>query len=234
MTEHYGYDALACEYYDSFHKTCRNFDETTVNALADRGIVIPGEGLILDVGCGRGRCIEFLGVDAQRVVQLDSSRNMLKLQDREPCCLRVLADATDVPLLDDQFVAVVGFLIDPFIGLNFFAEAFRLLKRSGVLFASTPTSEWGLPLRNGLEMEASSARFLTKKGDTITVPSTLISTAKLTEMLTYTGFQDIEATSHCLPQTANQISPDIQSVADNQEIGVFELPIIHLVSAQKA
>ena len=121
----------------------RNFDETTVNALADRGIVIPGEGLILDVGCGRGRCIEFLGVDAQRVVQLDSSRNMLKLQDRETCCLRVHADATAVPLLDDQFIAVVEVLIDPFIGLNFFSEAFRLLKRGGVFFASTHTSNWG-------------------------------------------------------------------------------------------
>lgn len=234
MTEQYGYDALASEYYDSFHRTCRNFDETTVNALTDRPVTIPAEGLVLDVGCGRGRCIEFLGVDAQRIVQLDSSRKMLELQDRESCCVRMLADATDVPLLDDQFIAVVGFLIDPFIGLNFFSEAFRLLRVGGVFFASTPTSEWGLPLRNELAMEASSAQFLTKQNETVILPSTLIPTEKLGEMLAHTGFQDIQVTSHCLPKTANQISPDIQCVAKQREIEVYELPIIHLVSANKA
>ncbi len=233
MTEQYGYDALACEYYDSFHKTCRNFDETTVNVLTDRPVMIPAEGHILDVGCGRGRCIEFLGVDAQRIVQLDSSRKMLELQDREPCCVRIHADATDMPLLDDQFIAVVGFLIDAFIGLNFFNEAFQLLRRGGVFFASTPTSEWGLPLRKGLTMEASSARFLTKQTQTVIVPSTLIRAEKLDEMLTHTGFQDIQVTSHCLPRTANQISPDIQCVAEEREIEVYELPIIHLISAKK-
>ncbi len=234
MTEKYGYDALASEYYDSFHRTCRNFDETTVNALTDRPVTIPAEGLVLDVGCGRGHCIEFLGVDAQRIVQLDSSRKMLELQDRESCCLRMHADATDVPLLDDQFIAVVGFLIDPFIGLNFFSEAFRLLRVGGVFFASTPTSEWGLPLRKGLTMEASSARFLTKQDETVIVPSTLIRSEKLDEMLVHTGFQDIQVTSHCLPRTANQISPDIQCVAEKRKIDLYEMPIIHFVSGKKA
>ncbi len=234
MTEQYGYDALASEYYDSFHRTCRNFDETTVNALTDRPVTIPAEGLVLDVGCGRGRCIELLGLDAQRIVQLDSSRKMLELQDRESCCLRMHADATDVPLLDDQFIAVVGFLIDPFIGLNFFSEAFRLLRRDGVLFASTPTSEWGLPLRKGLGMDVSSARFLTKQQDTVIVPSTLIRAEKLQEMLAHTGFEDIQVTSHCLPRTVKQISPDIQCVAEKREIEVYELPIIQLISAKSA
>lgn len=233
MTEQYGYDALASEYYDSFHRTCRNFDETTVNVLTDRPVTIPAEGLVLDVGCGRGCCVEFLGVDAQRIVQLDSSRKMLELQDREPCCLRIHADATDMPLLDGQFIAVVGFLIDPFIGLNLFSEVFRLLRGGGVFFASTPTLEWGLSLRNALAMDASSARFLTKHQETVIVPSTLIRAEKLDEMLTHTGFQDIQVTSHCLPRTANQISPDIQCVAEEREIEVYELPIIHLISAKK-
>ena len=145
-----------------------------------------------------------------------------------------MRNPTDVPLLDDQFIAVVGFLIDPFIGLNFFSEVFRLLRAGGVFFASTPTSEWGLPLRNGFAMEASSARFLTKQQETVIVPSTLIPTEKLGEMLAHTGFQDIQVTSHCLPKTADQISPDIQCVAGKREIEVYELPIIHLVSAKKA
>jgi len=52
---------------------------------------------------------------------------MLALENREPSFLRVLADATSVPLFDTQFSGIVGFLIDPFIGLAFFSEAYRLV-----------------------------------------------------------------------------------------------------------
>lgn len=234
MTEQYGYDALASEYYDAFHGTCRNFDETTMNALTDRSVSIPAAGLVLDVGCGRGCCARFLEVDAQRIVQLDSSRKMLELEDRESCCLRIQADAADMPMLGNQFIAVVGFLIDAFIGLNFFSDAFRLLRSGGVFFATTPTSEWGFPLRKRLRMDVSSARFLTKQGETVTVPSTLISAEKINAMLAHTGFQDVQITSHCLPRTAKRISPDIRRVAENVEIEVYELPILYLISAKKA
>jgi hypothetical protein len=70
------YADLAQEYYDPFHKTCRNFDAATKSALARKTFALPDAGLILEVGCGRGRCQEFLGVDKNRVVQLDSSREM--------------------------------------------------------------------------------------------------------------------------------------------------------------
>ena len=83
-----------------------------VQALAKHP-VIPKEGLVLEVGCGRGRCKEFLGIDAFRIVQLDSSRQMLGIEERESCYLRVHADAASVPLFDEQFALVVGFLLIP-------------------------------------------------------------------------------------------------------------------------
>ena len=134
----------------------------TKAALTSHPVPVPGKGLILEVGCGRGRCNEFLSISADRIVQLDSSCKMLALKDRESCLLQVYADATSVPLFDEQFTAVVGFLIDPFIGLGFFTEALRLLVPNGLLLATTPAAEWGLSLRGNKEPEVSSARFLTK------------------------------------------------------------------------
>lgn len=231
--EHCGYDVLADEYYDSFHKTCRNFDFTTVDSLAKHPITIPEGGLVLEVGCGRGRCTEFLSIESRRIVQLDSSQGMLALADRELCLLQVHADAASVPLFDEQFAALVGLLIDPFIGLNFFSEAYRLLKPGGLFFVTTPTAEWGHPLRDDLIIDRSVAQFLTKSGKTVIVPSTLIPVDQLNEMLSYTGFQNISITPHCLPCDADPISPDIKRVADKKEIAVHELPIVHFITATK-
>ncbi|MDA2934805.1 class I SAM-dependent methyltransferase [Acidobacteria bacterium AH-259-D05] len=229
-----GYDVLAREYYDPFHKTCRNFDFTTVDSFAKHPVPIPEDGLVLEVGCGRGRCAEFLSIEARWIVQLDSSREMLALEDREPCLLQVYADAASVPLFDKQFTALVGFLIDAFIGLNFFSEAYRLLEPGGLFFATTPTAEWGHTLRDDLGIDGSVARFLTKGQETVIVPSTLIPVDQLNEMLAHTGFQNISITSHCLPWNADHpISPDIQQVADKKEIAVHELPIVHFITATK-
>ncbi len=231
--EQNGYDLLAAEYYDIFHRTCRNFDAATAQALAKHPVSIPKEGLVLEVGCGRGRCKEFLGIDALRIVQLDSSRQMLGIKERESCYLRVHADAASVPLFDEQFAVVVGFLIDPFIGLNFFSEAYRLLRSRGLFLATTPTAEWGVSLRNELKIETSSARFLTKGGATIAVPSTLIPPNQIEEMLDHSGFHEILVTPHCLPKNTSPVSPDIQQVAEKKKIGIHELPIIHLITANK-
>lgn len=228
-----GYDVLAREYYNPFHKTCRNFDLTTTKAIESNPASIPDDGLVLEVGCGRGRCFEFLGIESTRVVQLDYSSKMLSIEEREPSLLRIQADATSVPIFKEQFSAVIGFLVDPFLGLNFLNEAFRLLTPGGILFFTTPTEEWGKPLRDTLEIEASFSRFLTENGDTVIVASTLISDEHLNRMLQHIGFTNVNITSHCLPKEADPISPDIQRVANEKGISVHNLPIIHIVAAVK-
>lgn len=231
--ELYGYDVLARDYYDSSHVTSRNFDYTTEAVLAEHPVNLPDKGLVLEVGCGRGRSNEYLGIQVQRIIQLDSSGQMLALKDRELSTLRVHSDAAAVPISDGQFISVVGFLIDPFIGLNFFSEAYRLLQSAGLLFATTPSAEWGHTLRDVLEIEASYARFVTKDGDTVIVPSTLIPVDQLSDMLKHSGFQDVSITSHCLPRDTNPISPDIQRVADTKKIEVHDLPVIQFITATK-
>lgn len=227
------YDLLASEYYDDFHKTCRNFDMATKAALENSPMNLLEEGLVLEVGCGRGRCNEFLGIKFSRIIQLDSSRKMLAIEERETCLLRVHADAISTPFLDEQFSVIAGFLIDPFIGLCFFTEAYRLLVPGGTLLATTPTIKWGKSLRGDKEPEASLACFLTKNEKRVKVPSILIPRNKIIQMLSYCGFQSITVTGHTLPRDATPVSPDIRTAADKDKINVHELPIIDLIQALK-
>jgi ubiquinone/menaquinone biosynthesis C-methylase UbiE len=172
-------------------------------------------------------------VSTNRIIQLDSSQKMLALTPREPCCLRLHADATSIPLFDEQVGAVVGFLIDPFAGLNFFSEAYRVLAPGGWFFATTPTAGWGLPLREEIEVEASFTRFVTRDSKIVEVPSTLIPQDQLTEMLEYLGFERVSVRSHSLPPGTGPISNDILRVAKAKGIDVYSLPLVHLVSAFK-
>src|SRR5688572_10473153 len=122
------YSRIAKEYYDPvLHKTSRNFDEAGRPTLREWANDLPAEGLVLDAGAGRGRCTEFFGTDASRIVQLDSSREMLRLEGREDCIIKICHAAETLPFLDGQFAVVAGFLCDPFLGLNFLAESYRVL-----------------------------------------------------------------------------------------------------------
>lgn len=136
-----GYERIAAEYYDDRHKTSRNFDTTTRQALANQQFIVP-QGLILELGAGRGRSTEFLGAPASSIVQLDNSAAMLRLGHREAALLRLNADGCNIPLMSHQFKAVVGFLVDPFFGLDSLAEAYRMLLDGGRLLLTMPTRRW--------------------------------------------------------------------------------------------
>jgi SAM-dependent methyltransferase len=134
------YEVLASEYYDNSHTTSRNFDAATQEALRTLRLTMP-DGVTLDVGCGRGRCSEFLHIAPDRVVQLDNSAAMLKLVPREPAILKVMHDAEELPFPDGEFAAVVAFLCDPYLGLNFLSEARRVLRADWLLLGTTPSYE---------------------------------------------------------------------------------------------
>ena len=228
------YDMVADEYYESIHKTSRNFDQTTVSALAHVRSLVPAEGLILEVGAGRGRSCEFLGIDGRRVVQLDSSPRMLALATREESLLRIVHSADKLPFMDGEFACVTSFLCDPFLGLNFLAEARRVLRSGGLLVATTPAYEWGAPLRASLGLDLYSTRFVTKGGKVI-VPSVLVPITRLREMLLAVGFleKDIGLSSHKLPLGEAPVSDDISGPARQLGRDPHDLEILYSVVATK-
>jgi SAM-dependent methyltransferase len=204
------YDQIAGEYYDAFHKTCRNFDQTTIKALESVRSRIPQGGLILDIGSGKGRCVEFLGVDANQVIQLDNSRAILDLSPRE------------------------AFLCDPYLGLDFLAEAYRILRTDGLFLATTPAYEWGTALRRGISIDSSEMRFETLAGSEVRVPSILVPRDRLVEMLRRVGFiSEIQVQPHRLPKDAAPVSEDVTRAADALKCRVHELDLLYLVIARK-
>jgi SAM-dependent methyltransferase len=96
------------------------------DALA-RGGPLPG-GWCVEVGCGTGLLTPLLAQVWSRVVGLDLSWDMLH---RSPAPLRVLADASRMPLVDEQAAAVV--LADVPL---FAPEVVRVLAGDGVVIWS--------------------------------------------------------------------------------------------------
>jgi SAM-dependent methyltransferase len=229
------YDIIAEEYYDMEHKTSRNFDQTTVEAFRGLKDRVPDTGLVLDVGAGKGRCNEYLGIDTNRIIQLDSSRRMLQLKPRENCLFRIKHRAESLPFLDSEFSCVSAFLCDSFLGLNFLSEAYRVLSKNGMLIGTAPSYEWGVALREEIQIEASITRFITKNGNLVTVPSILVPLEQLREMLIVVGFNEsnIQVERHRLPQTITEISPDISLPAKKLGYDVYELIILYSFVARK-
>ncbi|MCH8823026.1 MAG: methyltransferase domain-containing protein [Planctomycetes bacterium] len=228
-----GYDDIAEEYYDLRHVTCRNFDNTTKSSLVSNSFPIP-DGKLLEIGAGRGRAGEFLGVDHSRVVQLDNSQAMFDLAVREECSLKILADACAIPLASGQFKYVVGFLIDPFMGLDCLAEAHRMLVPEGRILLTVPTHQWGTVLRTMLGIEEMTTRFKVLDTENIVVlPSVLHTPERIDEMLKMVGFQKIEISCDALTDFEQPVSSDITSVCETLEIQVSDLPIIHTIRATR-
>lgn len=229
------YDVIADEYYDPFHVTCRNFDETATIALRDIKQSIPKNGLVLDIGSGRGRAAEFLNITPNRVIQLDNSKRMLELEPREACLIRILNHAEALPFLDSEFSCVTAFLCDTYLGLDFFSEVYRILQENGIFIATNPSYEWASVLRKELSLDLRLTRFNTKSGKEIKIPSIVVPNEQLSEMLTVAGFKDknFQIRNHCLPAESKTVSSDIEIPAKKLNISVYELPIITSIVAVK-
>lgn len=232
------YDAIADEYYDNdLHPTSRNFDCTTRAAFESRSVRdrVSVDGLVLDVGAGRGRTREFLGIDASRVIQLDSSAKMLALEPREESLLRVIHRAETLPFLDFQFTCVTAFLCDAFVGMEFLREACRVLSAGGTLVGTIPAYEWGVVLRKELQIGEYETRFVNRKGELVIVPSTLVRQEQLTEMLVRAGFaaDEITVIPHTLPRDTAVVSKDIELPATRLGKTPFELPVLYTFVASR-
>src|SRR5215469_13359949 len=98
------YDGHA-DWYDDWRK-----QSVEGNALDVRGLLGPGEGPCLDLGCGTGLFLDALAATGRTVVGVDCSADQLRVaRARSP--LIVQADAAELPFGDGTFPAVVAMWI---------------------------------------------------------------------------------------------------------------------------
>ena len=98
------YDGFA-DWYDDWRKS-----SVESNALDVAGLLGPGEGLCLDLGCGTGLFFDALAATGRTVVGLDRSGDQLRVaRARSRAILQ--ADAAALPFGDATFPAVVALWI---------------------------------------------------------------------------------------------------------------------------
>ena len=227
------YDSIASEYYDDRHITSRNFDTATLAFLRTWHNPIPTDGIVLDLGCGRGCANYYCGIASDRIVQCDISKRMLNLEPRETCREQIQSDATALDLPNNNFVAVVSFLFDAFNKTATYREISRVLMSGGVFLGTLPHYTWGKLLRSIRGYNENKAKFLMKDGTFFEVDSFLMDDDQITRSLREANLEQLDSFDLHIPKSERTISPDILAPAKAAKISPYDLPIVKLIVAKK-
>jgi SAM-dependent methyltransferase len=227
------YDLIAAEYYEARHVTSRNFDAATAAFFRSRTCPFPSDGMVLEIGAGRGSVGGLCGLAHDRVIQTDVCLAMLMLRPREKSRWRLQCDARSLPFVDRGFAGVAALLFDPYNGFRAFAEISRVLRTDGVFLGTLPHHEWGTQLRAMRRQDASIAAFRTKSGETVELPSVLSTDEELIGALRAVSLEPCCLADLYLPPDVTAVSPDIADPAQELGISAYNLPIVKLVIARK-
>ncbi len=122
------YDGYA-DWYDTWNKP-----HAERNASDVLDLLVPGDGLCLDLGCGSGLYFDVLAATGRTVVGLDRSADQLRIAQGRSCQI-VQGDAAALPFADGTFPTVATMWIstdvDDFAAV--LAEAARVLTPGGLL-----------------------------------------------------------------------------------------------------
>lgn len=183
------YSFVAAEYYDPRrHPTCANFRECSAVILRAwfNEFLIPGSRIV-ETGTGASLAAELLqnlNLPAVLVIS-DLSEAMLTHSKFHVADLRLISDAERLSVRDSSVDAIVSSLGDPYNTLTFWKECARVLKPGGRVFFTTPSFKWACAFREETGTPATVAEFEIKTGDTVLVPSFILSpTAQATLIVT--------------------------------------------------
>jgi len=110
---------------------------------------IPQNSFILEVGCGEGYGTNLLSQNVAKIIGLDVDKNTIayasKKYESENCVFRVY-DGVKIPFEDNTFDAVISFQVIEHIqdDINYILEIYRVLKRDGFFFLTTPNRTYRL------------------------------------------------------------------------------------------
>lgn len=227
------YELIADEYYDHTHVTSRNLDSATLEFCNDFNFEMPSEGLVLELGCGKGCSGKYCKVESKRIIQLDISRSMLRLDPREDCIQRILGDALKIPFKSSSFSIVTAFLYDPYNKDDLYMEISRVLKPNGVFIGTLPHSQWLLTLRKEFGYPLDKTKFLTNNNIFLEFNSFLSSDEEIKTKINLAGFKKVRLYEIYLPKGTKKISPDIEISANKLGIDVNTFSILTLIMARK-
>jgi ubiquinone/menaquinone biosynthesis C-methylase UbiE len=123
------YDGLA-EWYEQY-----NAPAVEANRDAVVGLLGPGAGWCLDLGCGSGRYVEAIRHTGRRVVGMDLSADQLRRAKTRAGGGLVQADAAVLPFRDGVFSTVTALWVSTDVDdfSRVLGEAVRVLQPGGLL-----------------------------------------------------------------------------------------------------
>lgn len=227
------YEPIANEYYDSRHITSRNFDTATLAFCSRVDFCIPSNGLVLELGAGKGCTGKYCKVDSFRIIQIDISKTMLLLNQREDCLQRIRCDALRLPFLSSKISAVTAFLYDPYNRPEMYKEVCRVLRDGGLFIGTLPHFEFCTILRRILGYDKNKAKFLTKDKYIVKRDSFLMNDAEIEDALKRAGLTLHKMYDLCLPSDVQKVSKDILIPASERGLSKYTLPVVKLIIAEK-
>jgi SAM-dependent methyltransferase len=231
------YSLIGDEYYDAFHLTSRNFEESISGFLAEHPLDIRRGSRYLEVGCGRSR-LNRVRHDGSQFVLLDLCERMLQhsLADGVgPGSTPLLGSAFALPFRNETFRTVFAFLGDPFFHPDYLDEVRRVLIPGGSILQIVPSHDWGATLRASRGAPIHLSHFFRGSREAFG-PSFLLPKSEISRALNSAGFNAIRIGDLFLPQSIQPefVSPDILVPAALRSVGAHGLPILNVIQATMA
>ena len=228
------YSLIGDEYYDAFHITSRNFDETISAFLADHPLDVRAGCRYLEVGCGRSRLNRIRRAGSQLVL-LDLCALMLQhsiAQGIDSSSAPLLGSAFALPFRGSTFRTAFSFLGDPFFHPAYLVELRRVLMPGGSIFHIVPSYDWGATLRASRGTPVHLSHFFRGSREAFG-PSFLLPKSEISRLLKSAGFGHIRVSDAFVPESVplEGISPDITIPADLRGVEAHELPILNVIEA---
>jgi SAM-dependent methyltransferase len=209
------YSALAAEYYDAdLHPTCANFRWAS-DRLLDRLLLWPPGRYLCDVGAGDSALASWLdrnGHSVEGVRLFDDSVEMLAHSARwvRAGAVATRAAASELPLESSCVDLLVASLADPFNDLAWWREVERVLASDGRALVTLPAAGWARRFRANAGEPSERARFLTRDGLWIDVPSHVCSRAKELELIDQAGLRVVGEGQIVREEIPAPVSPKLQ------------------------
>lgn len=187
------YEVIAREYYDQAkHPTCAAFRAASLSLF--QRCLQPGviaERDVVEVGCGRSIFCDVEVEHWKSLTVIDESASMLEHSRKclSPDVQFVVGNARQVFVPDSSVDVLISSLGDPYNDDLFWFEAYRVLRKGGLLFFSTPSIEWAASYRPVANDPLHSALFQLSNGELVATPSFIQSRDQQRSLITSASLQ---------------------------------------------
>lgn len=156
------YDAIAHEYDDDEHKTCRDFDKLNIRFLKmcfDELLIDIDIKNYLDIGVGTGNSLglvnEYLSqyFDDFFIDVIDISEKMLNVVKQKFSITNIKYHNTSIFSFknDKKYDLIVSTLCDPFLTKKYIEILTKLISKKGIILLTFPTDAFAKKTRKGIE-----------------------------------------------------------------------------------